>query len=290
MLKQLMMNHKVAGIILMAGIVSLLLQFFLACAMSGYVKASANMKTTRKKLLLNLKNQFETIYGMDYQVHNISVYVEKYLLKLRVLGFSLSFWEKLPVATAGVVTLLAAGDWWYGGFRQGRMEGRMSLLTAYGLVMVCLFVFYHIFGIKSKKEQVQIQLVDYLENYLTNRLIRKKEGSQMRQQAENVEVISAGELCTELFRENRKREESKKQSLSATVEEDIERLKHLLKDMETERETTMAYLAATGPEVERSREDQSAFVGIREVETEELPANQAEVELLEEFVQSFLEE
>lgn len=72
------------------------------------------MKTTKKKLLLNLKNQFETIYGMDYQVRNIAAYVDKYLLKMRFLGVSYSSWEKAPFLSVGLATLLAGGELFYG--------------------------------------------------------------------------------------------------------------------------------------------------------------------------------
>lgn len=88
MIKEFITNHVFMCSILFVGVFSLILQAFMTLSLKGYVKASANMKTTRKKVMINLKNQFETIYGMDYQVRNIAAYVDKYLLKLRFIGFS----------------------------------------------------------------------------------------------------------------------------------------------------------------------------------------------------------
>ena len=94
MITTFIMNHLFMCSIVLFGVLSILLQWIMALSLNGYVKASSNMKTTKKKLLLNLKNQFETIYGMDYQVRNIAAYVDKYLLKMRFLGVSYSSWEK----------------------------------------------------------------------------------------------------------------------------------------------------------------------------------------------------
>ena len=86
MITTFIMNHLFMCSIVLFGVLSILLQWIMTLSLKGYVKASSNMKTTKKKLLLNLKNQFETIYGMDYQVRNIAAYVDKYLLKMRFLS------------------------------------------------------------------------------------------------------------------------------------------------------------------------------------------------------------
>lgn len=237
MVKEFVMEHVFMSSILAVGVVSLLLQFVVALSLKGYVKAAANMKTTRKKLMINLKNQFETIYGMNYQVKNIDAYVDKYLLKLQFLGLPLASWEKVPFLTAGIATLVAGGEAFYGYVTKMEAGIQVEILFSYGMVLVCLFVFFHIFGIKSKKQQIHIQLVDYLENYLANRLSRTNVGK----------VVDT-------------EEESQK-----TDEEDMEMLRSLIHEVDADKNKDVEIEAAVSAEPEES-----------------------EIELLEEFVQSFL--
>lgn len=171
-------EHMLMSSILFFGIGSILIQAIMTLVLQGYVKASANMKTTKKKLMINLRNQFETIYDMDYRVHNVSVYVDKYLLKLRFLGITFSAWEKAAHVSAGLVTLLTCGIMFYGYQVKVQREIFVEILFSYVAVLACFAVMHHIFGVKSKKNRIQIQLVDYLENYLANRKIRNHTDSR----------------------------------------------------------------------------------------------------------------
>ena len=184
------------------------------------------MKTTRKKVMINLKNQFETIYGMDYQVRNIAAYVDKYLLKLRFIGFSFSTWEKLPFLSAGIATLIAVGGIFYGYMTNVENAQQIEILFAYGTVLACLFMFFHIFGIKSRKQQIQIQLVDYLENYLTNRLVRTKEGNK------ELKMLDSDVENAFMEKSSDKREQTPEQTVN--MEEDVAMLKRLIREVETE--------------------------------------------------------
>ena len=55
MITELIMNHVFMSSIVLFGAVTIFLQWLMTMSLKGYVKASANMKTTRKKLLMNLK-------------------------------------------------------------------------------------------------------------------------------------------------------------------------------------------------------------------------------------------
>lgn len=178
MIVEFVRNHVFMCSVLGVGIVSIFLQWIMNLLLKGYVKATANMKTTKNKMMMNLKNQFEAIYGMNCCVRNVAAYVDKYLLKLRFLGGSFSFWEKVPVLSVALVTLITGGSIFYTYNIQENRSVSAEILFSYGIVLVCLFMFSHIFGIKSKKQQMQIQLVDYLENYLMNRVIKNKENAR----------------------------------------------------------------------------------------------------------------
>lgn len=250
MIKQIMEQHLFMCSILAFGAFCLLLQAMMTIALKGYVKASANMKTTKKKLLLNLKNQFETIYGMEYQVRNIEAYVDKYLLKLRFMGASYAAWEKAPFLCAGLVTLLAGGEAFYEYITGAPARVLVEIVFAYGIVLVCFFVCFHIFAIKSRKQQIQIQLVDYLENYLANRLLRTREGSR------ETKLLDA--QMEDAFMEGAARNKE---------------LQSVILEQERQKEPEIAYRPQ---KPDRAQPQEAATT------------DETEIELLEEFVQSFL--
>ena len=329
MIREWMLSHVFMSSILIFGAISLLLQALMDVSLKGYVKASANMQTTRKKNLIHLKNQFEAIHEMGSQVRNVEAYVDKYLLKLRLIGFSLAAWEKVPFLAAGVVTLIAGGELFYEYINGAGTEKQVEILFAYGAVLSCLFVFYHIFGIKSKREQIQIQLVDYLENYLANRLTRNQDGAEMsgNPEADRTTVLLKG--AGEGMDFDKTIPETDAVHDDSGMEEDVARLKRILKEIDERNERTEAFglarteatgsartettgfarTEATGP----ARTDVVAPVRIEAAESAQLDVSslatssmeaasdmesvaemtdllteESDVELLEEFVQSFL--
>lgn len=310
MLKEFVLNHVFTSSILAIGILSLLMQAFMAMFLKDYVKASANMKTTKKKLLVNLKNQFEAMYGMDCQVRNTEAYVDKYLLKLRFLGLSFLTWEKIPFLSAGIAVLLTVAGIFYGYIRNENPRAQAEILSACGVVLACLFIFFHIYGIKSKKSQIQIQLVDYLENYMTNRLTRVREGREEKEEivsksdgAEYVPEEDNSEQPDHVPEEaaDHKASISMEGDESASIEEDMEMLKRLLAQVEhgetknaqsREQRVRAAYaesqMEPLNSQIAVSREEQEETFSDITYEAFAKEPEESEIELLEEFVQSFL--
>ena len=315
MITTFIMNHLFMCSIVLFGVLSILLQWIMTLSLKGYVKASSNMKTTKKKLLLNLKNQFETIYGMDYQVRNIAAYVDKYLLKMRFLGVSYSSWEIAPFLSVRLATLLAGGDLFYGYWTGHPKALFVEIGFAYGAICVCEFVFYHLCAVHNKRQQIHIQLVDYLENYLTNRLMRSLvENKQLKMLDADMEAafmdgsVKNKEIKNVILEEEKKKgrkekREAEQEKLQETykgeedTEEDMEMLKRLLREM-GKRQT--ADDEKTGQNIEGaivsqrvSQTDSTLDSGKNEELQDEVAVadenmEPSDIELLEEFVQSFL--
>lgn len=272
--------------ILLFGVVSLLLQAMMVLSLKGYVRASANMKTTKKKIMINLKNQFETIYGMGYQIRNTAAYVDKYLLKLKFMGCSYSAWEKAPFLAAGIVSLLAGAEAFYGYMTEAELSSQIEILFAYGVVLACLFVCFHIFGIKSKKQQIQIQLVDYLENYLANRLLRTKEDVRMLDEQMESALMEGQVKDSEIVPD----QEDAAEASAGNMEEDMEMLRQLIRDMDTGKRSDRE--RQKGQRGQSQRESSQQIAASHEEQDMEQPelaeSEESEIDLLEEFVQSFL--
>ncbi len=315
MITTFIMNHLFMCSIVLFGVLSILLQWIMTLSLKGYVKASSNMKTTKKKLLLNLKNQFETIYGMNYQVRNIAAYVDKYLLKMRFLGMSYSSWEKAPFLSVGIATLLAGGELFYGYWTGQPKALFVEIGFAYGAICVCEFVLYHLCAVHNKRQQIHIQLVDYLENYLTNRLMRSLAGNeQLKMLDADMEAafmdgsVKSKEIKNVILEEEKKNERKEKKKAEQEklqepykgeedTEEDMEMLKRLLREM-GKRQTSDN--DKTGQNIEDdvvsqdvSQADCTQDSGKNEMIQDEVAVadenmEPSDIELLEEFVQSFL--
>lgn len=175
MIGEFVSKHIYMCVVLLAGGIGIILQGCVERILYGYVKASDHMETTKKKNLLHLRKEFETIYGLEYQVRNPKAYVEKYLLKLRFLGIPYGYWDKLSQIIISGVSVLTMSELLYVYWQNQLVEHLVEILFSYGIIVACLGFAHHIFGVKAKKEQVQIQLIDYLENYVTNRLIKGKD-------------------------------------------------------------------------------------------------------------------
>lgn len=272
MIQELIQNHIFMSSICLTGAASIILQWFIALSLKGYVRASSNMKTTKKKAMISLKNQFEAIYEMNSRVHNMDAYVDKYLLKLRFMGITYTGWEILPYLTGGVVTILAVAGGFYGYKNNSDNPFYAEILFSYVITLACLFVFFHIFGIKTRKQQIHIQLVDYLDNYLANRLLKGKNDKWQRDFDSDDNSEYYGEHDDEASPEY---DEDVPQH--QTMDEDMDMLKRLIREMDAKKST-----ASVNNEVAASAEE------MKEGGYGSDYSEQSDAELLEEFVQSFL--
>ena len=257
---EIIRDHVFMSSIFLTGALSIFLQWLVTLSLKGYVKASSNMKTTKKKTMINLKNQFETIYETNSRVHNMDAYVDKYLLKIRFLGITYSGWEKLSFLAAGVVTILAVAGGFFGYLDNAKNDYYAEIIFSYGITLACLFIFFHIFGIKTRRQQIHIQLVDYLENSLSNRLLKGKNDKW-----DNIENEVDGVFDSD---NEEKEQESHVVDSHYTMNEDMDMLKRLIREMDAK----------------KAGEAAQNEVAVSSEEAVEL----SDAELLEEFVQSFL--
>lgn len=253
------------SVIAALGFLSIFIQWIVMLSIKGYVKASANMKTTRKKVMINLKNQFETMYGMDVRVRNMDAYVDKYIYKLRFAGVTYSSWEKLPYITAGLNVLLVIVGCYYGYKINAVNTYYANILAAGGINLACLYLFFHILGIKTRKQQIHVQLVDYLENYLTNHLSKTVDGRDDWEDVDRIVEAAYQGTDADVSVDKTESEMSEQSDRVNSMEEDMDMLKRLIREMDAKREIENA-----------------------SVEVAVSVDKQSDIELLEEFVQSFL--
>lgn len=149
---------------------SIICQIILGVLFHKLILETENMSATGNKSLQQLKLKFSSCCKLHNGMTNVSVFVDKYMLQIKLHKISLNTWKHL----SGQLVLLAvliAGI----GACLGIVNGEsilyiapfyiISFLGLYGYFAVSSFI-----DISGKYELLRTNLIDYLENHLANRL------------------------------------------------------------------------------------------------------------------------
>lgn len=154
---------------------AILLRLILSENYRRLVRASNSMMEVKKKWLRQLKKKFEKMYQVGVGVHNVSVFVDKYLNQRRILGLYLSTWESvnkqaLLLCATGVIGVFLAGIYY-------NLEQTIVLPTiAVGICGMALIQLIDNFCcLEEKKKQLSRNLIYYFENYSKVKLEQQSE-------------------------------------------------------------------------------------------------------------------
>ena len=129
-----------------------------------------HMSTTTNKSLQQLKLKFSSCCKMNEKVSNVSVFVDKYMSHIEFRGVSLSMLKHLS-GQLMLLSVLVAGIGACLGIIHN--ESFLSIAPYYVvcfLGLYCYFAVASIVDIPGKINILRINLVDYLENHMANRL------------------------------------------------------------------------------------------------------------------------
>lgn len=164
-------QEKVAAYgMIISFVLSLGVRMFLGMLYSRMIVETDNMATTNNRLLKQCKLKFSHCYQLNNGVANVPVFVEKFLTRLSLGPFSFGVLYHISghllmlsviFSGIGVCRRIAAGS----------MFGQ--ILPFYTFILAELYVYFSfaaIVDIKQKREALKINLIDYLENHLSNRM------------------------------------------------------------------------------------------------------------------------
>lgn len=148
------------------------------------IKETDNMSSTENKLLKQCKLKFVNCFQMNAGVANISVFVDKFLNRIRFLGITIPGFHHL----SGQMTLLSVFTGGIG-ICKGIIEGETfsQILPFYILSFLALYLYFSVTSLvdmQTKKDVLRTNLVDYLENHMVNRLSLNLEETQLTEQME----------------------------------------------------------------------------------------------------------
>lgn len=155
-------------LILMA--IGILYQVAIGVIYQKMIQATDTLSGTENKLLTQCKERFINCYKLNGGVANISVFVDKFINRIRVCGMSMSFMKHLSgqLMLAGV---FVAGF----GVCKGIIEGRrfVELLPFYIISLLGIYLYLSIMSIvdmPNRRKMLKTNITDYLENTVAQRL------------------------------------------------------------------------------------------------------------------------
>lgn len=237
------MEHRLLSYIFLTLLsLSIICQIIIGVIYRKLIRETDNMSVAKNKFLKQCKLKFINCYQLSGEVANISVFVDKSISKISFLGISMMGLHHLAgqfillsIATAGVGACYE--------ITQGETVGK--ILPYYLVSFFGLYVYFSISGlvdIVGKKERLKINLVDYLENHMANKL---------KQSDIDWEELTGEKLSTAKAKVRKKK---KKGAANGAGEKDKKKSLREEIGLSAEREEAAKVMAFT-PSAEQEKED-----------------------------------
>ncbi len=134
------------------------------------MKATESAGKSANGLTQKLRMKFENCYRLNLNVQNISAFVDKYLQHYKVLGLRVHTWNQLVRVFAVGIGLVTVGAC-LGLYFIGDQALLTALYAAAGIGSVMLLGLLEcLLDVKDKQRMAATNLMDYLDNTLSNRL------------------------------------------------------------------------------------------------------------------------
>ena len=193
--------------------------------------SSEEMDRPKRYWIGTLKKKIENYYSLHTKVNNISCIVDKYFEANKIMGINSFFLEQIPE----ICGILCIGLGCLGAIRGIQMNsdinfwGRQLIVgVSFGIL---IFLFDRLSNMQRMKRRIKINLLNYLENILPNRVEKdiKKQNFQKDETLKRKEKIKKE-------REEARQQEERWGEIASTRElqltdEDIQTLKEFIKDL-----------------------------------------------------------
>ena len=167
----ILLQHKyfMAGILALI-ICSIICQIVMGVIYHRLIWETEHMSTTTNKSLQQLKLKFSGCCQMNEKVSNVSVFVDKYLSHIKFGNVSLSVIKHLSGQLILLSVLIAGIGACLGIVHNDNFFNIAPYYVISFLGLYCYFAVASLIDAPGKLNILRINLVDYLENHLANRL------------------------------------------------------------------------------------------------------------------------
>jgi hypothetical protein len=160
----------------------ILLKLLINLVYQRLLKASDNMTTSKNKLTQMMKKKFETYYNLKIGVHNVDIFVDKYIFRHKFCGILLSTWENIGGQVLMLCLLIGSISSILGLIYEC---GKNQILGTFsvGILTSGLLIFLEgMINLAGKKELTRLNMKDYFENILKVRLEQEVEKPELIEQ------------------------------------------------------------------------------------------------------------
>lgn len=161
----------IMSVVLILFLAAVILLLMLHHFYNTLIEETENMAATNEKILYQCKKKFSNCYRLHNGVLNVPVFVDKYLRKIKMGKFTVVTWKHLS-GQCMLASVFVSGCGACLGIMQGKTLG--EILPFYIISMLELYLYFVVSGftdIEEKKRELKINLVDYLENHMGNKLV-----------------------------------------------------------------------------------------------------------------------
>lgn len=149
---------------------SIICQIVMGVIYHRLIWETEHMSTTTDKSLQQLKLKFSGCCKMNDKVSNVSVFVDKYLSNIKFRNVSLSIIKHLSGQLMLLAVLVAGIGACLGIIHNDSFFSIAPYYVVSFLGLYCYFAVVSLIDVPGKINILRINLVDYLENHLANRL------------------------------------------------------------------------------------------------------------------------
>ena len=181
-------EHKIlTGLILILFIISILLQIIIGYFFNTLIRETESMASTDRELLRQCKKKFTNCYKMNSGVLNVPIFVDKFINKMKIGKLSVTGLKHLS-GQLMLLSVFVAGVGACRGIIMGETLG--EILPFYIISLFGLYIYFSISGvidIAGKRRVLKVNMVDYLENNMVNKLSILEEDLKIVEQTPVVE-------------------------------------------------------------------------------------------------------
>lgn len=159
-----------SGIIITLFVISILIQITIGKYLIRLIQETENMSVTDMPLLKQCKRKFTNCYKLNGGILNVPVFVDKFINKITIMHIPLPKFRHLS-GQAMLLSVFASGV----GACRGILNSEpvLDILPYYIISLFGLYVYFSVSAavdITGKRSVLKVNMVDYLENNLMNRL------------------------------------------------------------------------------------------------------------------------
>lgn len=134
------------------------------------LKETENLNKTKNSKLRSIMLQFEKKYQAKKGLKNTELFVDKHVNQMRICGLRMQNANRITFSLAIVCIILSSLCGWWSYNTTGQIVEAMNYILEGGVVVLILCGINYIIDFENQKESMQVNIQEYLENVLSNKL------------------------------------------------------------------------------------------------------------------------